>query len=76
MFRLEIKGKDPGITKKDNELTAKDVILVFTREKLADANLRYRVALGDISIRCVVESLEKDSIYLETKLRKNADVLK
>ena len=81
MFRLEIDGKDQVITgkdqvisEKDKELTAKDVILLFTREKLADANLRYLVALGDISIRGVVESVEKDSIYLETKLhlRKNA----
>ena len=43
------------------------------REKLADANLRYLVALGDISIRGVLESMEKDSVYLETKkyLKKN-----
>ena len=69
-----ITEKDQVITGKDKELAAKDVVLAFTRDKLADANLRYLIALGDISIRGVVESLEKDSIYLETKLhlRKSA----
>jgi hypothetical protein len=81
MFSLEIKekdkelaGKDEVITGKDKELAAKDVILALTKDKLADANFRYLAALGDISIRGVVEAFEKESIYLETKLhlRKNA----
>jgi len=59
---------------KDKELADKNTIISLTRDKLADANLRYLVALGDISIRGVIESVEKDSIYMETKLflKKNA----
>ena len=63
----ELAGKVQELAGKDRELAAKDVILALIRDKLTDANLRYLV-LGDISIRGVVESLEKDSIYLETKL--------
>jgi hypothetical protein len=70
----EIIGKDKEIIGKDKELADKNTILSLTRDKLADANLRYLVALGDISIRGVVESVEKDSIYMATKLflKKNA----
>jgi hypothetical protein len=63
----EIESKDKEIKFKDKAIADKDAILTLTREKLADANLKYLLALGDISIRGVVESIEKDSIYKETK---------
>ena len=40
-----ITEKDQVITGKDKELAAKDVVLAFTRDKLADANLRYLIAI-------------------------------
>ena len=68
MLSNELEGKDKELAGKDKELADKNTIISLTRDKLAGANLRYLVALGDISIRGVVESVEKDSIYMETKL--------
>ena len=67
MLSNELEAKDKELEGKDKLLADKDVIISLTRDKLADANLRYLMALGDISIRGVVESVEKDSIYMETK---------
>jgi len=68
MLSNELEAKDKELEGKDKLLADKDVIISLTRDKLADANLRYLVALGDIFIRGVVESVEKDIIYMETKL--------
>jgi hypothetical protein len=70
----ELARKDLIIIGKDKELALKDVILALTKDKLAGANIKYIVALGDMSMRGIVESLEKESIYQVTKLnmRKNA----
>jgi hypothetical protein len=64
---VALASKDDALASKDVALASKDTILTFMRDKLADANLRYLVALGNISIRGVLESMEKDSVYLETK---------
>ena len=57
---------------KDKLLAEKDKIIALIYEKLADSNLRYLQTLGDISIRRVIEMVEKNDLYQESKKKLKA----
>jgi len=52
---------------KNNLLVEKEKVIALINEKLADSNARYLQALGDISIRRVIEMVEKNYLYQESK---------
>ena len=52
---------------RDKLLVEKEIVIALINEKLADSNARYLQMLGDISIRRVIEMVEKSDFFQESK---------